>query len=123
MTDNSGFKKKTGIGHVFAAYRYSMQGARRVWAEQAFRHEAMAFAAGFALLAVSGAGIARLLGFVILMLLLFSVEALNTAIEEVIDRISPEISTVGKHAKDLGSFAVFCLLTANGLYFFWALFF
>ncbi|MNY78719.1 Prokaryotic diacylglycerol kinase [compost metagenome] len=43
-------------------------------------------------------------------------EAVNTAIEELVDRISPEISTVGRNAKDLGSFAVFCLLVANGLY-------
>ena len=43
-------------------------------------------------------------------------EAINTAIEELVDRISPEISTVGRNAKDLGSFAVFCLLLANGLY-------
>jgi diacylglycerol kinase (ATP) len=50
------------------------------------------------------------------MLILFAVEALNTAIEELVDRISPEISTVGRHAKDLGSFAVFCLLAVNGLF-------
>ncbi|WP_424540689.1 diacylglycerol kinase [Sinorhizobium medicae] len=30
-------------------------------------------------------------------------EAVNTAIEEIIDRISPEVSDTGKHAKDLGS--------------------
>jgi nicotinate-nucleotide--dimethylbenzimidazole phosphoribosyltransferase len=53
--------------------------------------------------------------FIILMLVLFCIEAVNTAIE-VVDRISPEISTVGRNAKDLGSFAVFCLLVANGLY-------
>ena len=41
---------------------------------------------------------------------------MNTAVEEVIDRISPEISNVGKYAKDLGSFAVFCMLVAAGLY-------
>ena len=50
------------------------------------------------------------------MLVLFCVEALNTAIEELVDRVSPEISVVGRHAKDLGSFAVFCLLCANGLF-------
>ena len=33
-----------------------------------------------------------------------------------IDRVSPEISQMGKHAKDLGSFAVFCLILANGVY-------
>jgi len=52
-----------------------------------------------------------------LFLLLLATEALNTAIEVIIDRISPEISDVGKQAKDLGSFAVFCLLTINSVYF------
>jgi diacylglycerol kinase (ATP) len=47
------------------------------------------------------------------------VEALNTAIEEVIDRVSPEVSQTGKHAKDLGSFAVFCTLVAAALYILW----
>lgn len=52
-----------------------------------------------------------------LFLLLLATEALNTAVEVIIDRISPEISDVGKQAKDLGSFAVFCLLTINFAYF------
>lgn len=52
----------------------------------------------------------------ILMLLLLAVESLNTAIESIIDRISPEISPVGKQAKDLGSFSVMCLLIVNVIY-------
>jgi diacylglycerol kinase (ATP) len=58
----------------------------------------------------------------ILMLLLLAVESLNTAIETIIDHISPEISPVGKHAKDLGSFSVMCLLLVNvifGIYVIW----
>jgi len=53
----------------------------------------------------------------LLFLVLISVEALNTAIEVIIDKISPQISDTGKHAKDLGSFAVMCLLFVNGIYF------
>ncbi len=67
------------------------------------------------LLAVD-ATLAELMIAVILFLTVFAIEALNTAIEEVIDRISPEISSVGKHAKDLGSFAVLCMLTACGIF-------
>jgi diacylglycerol kinase (ATP) len=109
-------EKKTGVAHFFAAGRYSFQGFRRLIGESAFRHELLALAAGLALFAFVGATFAEYLGFVVLMLVLFCVEALNTAIEELVDRISPEISTVGRNAKDLGSFAVFCLLVANGLY-------
>jgi len=54
--------------------------------------------------------------------MLIAVEAINTAIEVIIDKISPEISDTGKHAKDLGSFAVMCLLAVNGIYFLNALF-
>ncbi len=108
--------KASGVRRVIAATRYSMQGLLRLWKEEAFRHEAYAFAAGLILFAVVGAAAMDYFIFLILMLLLFSAEALNTAIEELVDRISPEISTVGRHAKDLGSFAVFCLLAANGLF-------
>lgn len=110
------FEKKTGVAHLFAAGQYSMQGFRRLMQESAFRHELLALGAGLMLFAIIGASFAEFLGFVVLMAILFSVEALNTAIEELVDRISPEISTVGRNAKDLGSFAVFCLLVANGLY-------
>ena len=51
-----------------------------------------------------------------LFFILIAVEALNTAIEVIIDRISPEISKTGKHAKDLGSLAVMCLLLANWVF-------
>lgn len=108
--------KASGVRRVIAATRYSMQGLLRLWKEEAFRHEVYAFAAGLILFAIVGAAAMDYFIFLILMLLLFSAEALNTAIEELVDRISPEISTVGRHAKDLGSFAVFCLLAANGLF-------
>lgn len=57
----------------------------------------------------------------VLFLLLITMEAVNTAIEEIIDRISPEVSDTGKYAKDLGSLAVFCLILANSLLLLYAL--
>lgn len=51
----------------------------------------------------------------ILFLLLIATEALNTSIEVVVDHLSPDWSEFAKNAKDLGSFAVACLLLANGL--------
>ena len=41
--------------------------------------------------------------------------ALNRTVVVLVDHISHEISDVAKQAKDLGSFAVFCLLSANGI--------
>ncbi|AYD01071.1 diacylglycerol kinase [Neorhizobium sp. NCHU2750] len=113
---DSNSEKPSGVRRIIAATRYSMQGLLRLWHEEAFRHEIIALVAGVILFAAVGAAATDYLVFLILMLVLFAVEALNTAIEELVDRISPEISTVGRHAKDLGSFAVFCLLAANGLF-------
>ena len=113
---DSNIEKASGLRRVVAATRYSLQGLARLWQEEAFRHEAIAFVAGLVVFAAVGATLTDYLIYLVLMLILFSVEALNTAIEELVDRISPEISSVGRHAKDLGSLAVFCLLCANGLF-------
>ncbi|WJH40178.1 diacylglycerol kinase [Aliirhizobium terrae] len=113
---DSNIEKASGVRRIIAATRYSLQGLVRLWQEEAFRHEVIAFVVGLVLFLLVGAGAMDYFVFLILMLVLFAVEALNTAIEELVDRISPEISTVGRHAKDLGSFAVFCLLAANGLF-------
>nr|WP_306263495.1 diacylglycerol kinase [Pararhizobium sp. IMCC3301] len=105
-----------GAAHVLAAARYSSGGAKRLLGETAFRHELILFAVivfGFVL---SGAAFASYLIAGGLFLLLVAVEALNTAIEIVVDRISPQWSSSARDAKDLGSFAVFCLLAANMLY-------
>lgn len=100
-----------GAAHVVAAAGYSRAGLVRLWHETAFRHEVIALlASGGALIGI-GAGPVQLAGLVALFLLLFAVEALNTAIEVIVDRISPGWSEAARDAKDLGSFAVLCLLT------------
>lgn len=109
-------EKKQGFAHLFAASSYSAAGLRRALGESAFRHEVAFFVAALALFLWIGATAAEFLGLVIIFLLVFGIEALNTAIEELVDRVSPEVSRTGKHAKDLGSFAVFCTLVAAGLY-------
>ena len=116
-------RKEKGIAHLFAATRYSIQGFKRLYQEAAFRHELLAFAVGLALFMFVGADLFEYVIFTILMMLMFCVEALNTAIEELVDRISPEISTVGRNAKDLGSFAVFCLICVNGVFAAYVVFF
>ena len=54
----------------------------------------------------------QFVAFVVLALVLLAVEALNTAIEEIVDHISPDWSQMGKHAKDCGSVAVSFILLA-----------
>ena len=117
------FKKETGVRHFMAAAQYSWAGFKRLLGESAFRQEVSGYVAGVGILLITGNGLKEVLIFSVLMFILFGVEALNTAVEELVDRVSPEYSTAGKHAKDLGSFAVACLIGANLLYFLYALVF
>lgn len=107
-------EKTRGMRHLFDASRYSWGGLKRLVAEPAFRQEVGIYLAVAALFVVSGAGLTDHVIAFILFLLLIAVEALNTAIEELVDRVSPEFSHMARHAKDLGSFAVACLLIAGG---------
>lgn len=106
----------TGLAHLLAALGYSIGGLRRLWAETAFRLEVAGGAAGLVLFALGGAGLADYVLFGVLFSVLIAVEALNTAIEELVDHLSPDWSVFARNAKDLGSLAVFCLLVANGLF-------
>lgn len=112
----SAVTKETGIRHFFAAAGYSWGGFQRLLQEAAFRQELLFAAVSLILLIAVGASFGEIIIAMVIFLGVFAVEAMNTAVEEVIDRISPEISNVGKYAKDLGSFAVFCMLVAAGLY-------
>lgn len=111
--------KRHGLGHVFAAARYSAGGGKRLWSETAFRHETLAFVIIMGLFIHEAVAVWAYVGAVVLYLLTASIEALNTAVEELVDHASPDYSEMGKNAKDLGSFAVFCLLLSNGV---WAIF-
>jgi diacylglycerol kinase (ATP) len=114
--------RKTGASHFFAAASYSIGGARRLVREAAFRQELLGLLAVAVLFAVVGATLPEYLGLAILSLIVLAVEALNTAIEELVDNASPGWSEFAKNAKDMGSFAVMCLLVATGLYAGWVVF-
>lgn len=101
---------------MFAAARYSLGGVMRLWGETAFRHEVLAFVVISVVFLLSAAPLWGYVGATLLFLLTVSIEALNTAVEEITDHASPNYSEMAKHAKDLGSFAVFCLLMANGIW-------
>ena len=74
-------------------------------------------ALALAVLALWGASAPALLGMAGLVLLLVATEALNTALEVLVDHLSPGWSAFAKDAKDLGSLAVACVVGVNGLYF------
>lgn len=109
-------ERVTGIHHLFAAAGYSIAGVQRLWAETAFRHELLGLPVVCAIFWAIAAPLWAFGVFVILWLLLIAVEALNTAVEAIVDHVSPNWSEAARDAKDLGSLAVMALLLANGVF-------
>ena len=105
-----------GAAHVLAAASYSLGGLKRLLRETAFRQELLLVCAGLLLLVALGATIVEYLLLIGIFLLLVAVEALNTAIECIVDRLSPEWEEYARDAKDLGSLAVMCILLCGGLF-------
>jgi diacylglycerol kinase (ATP) len=107
-------KFRTGFDRVWHATGYSLAGLRAGWGETAFRQEALAaivlIPSAF-WLGRSWVEVALLAGSV---LILMTVELLNTGIETAIDRIGPEWHDLSKRAKDMGSAAVLLSLLLCG---------
>jgi diacylglycerol kinase (ATP) len=116
MTDQVKPPRKSGIAHFFAAAGYSRAGLQRLTRESAFRQEVALILGLVMVLAVFGASMAEVLGLLALGLLLVAVEALNTALEVLVDHLSPGWSQFAKDAKDLGSLAVACTIGVLLLY-------
>jgi diacylglycerol kinase (ATP) len=108
--------RKSGIAHFFAAAGYSLGGLKRLARESAFRQEVALIAGLVVLFVLAGATLPEILGLVAIGLVLIAVEALNTALEVLVDHLSPGWSQFAKDAKDLGSLAVACTIGALLLY-------
>lgn len=103
--------ESTGIPRIYRAFGYSWAGLKATFrTEAAFRQE-LALCAILAPLAcyldITALERALLLASLVLVLL---VELMNTAIETLVERISPEIHPLSKKAKDIGSAAVLLAL-------------
>ena len=100
-------KGKFGIARIWNAFLYSLQGISAAFKhESAFRLEvllAVILIPTALLLPANGTGRALMIASVLLVLI---VELINSAIETVVDRISPEYHPLAKRAKDIGSAAV-----------------
>lgn len=107
-------RPRGGLLHVIDAARYSLAGFRRLWAETAARLEVLGAAVAALAFWWVGAALWHWLVGAALLALVLAVEALNTAIEVLTDRLSPEWSQMAKDAKDLGSLAVGLLLLLAG---------
>jgi diacylglycerol kinase (ATP) len=112
----SPFKGKTGLARVWNALFYSFDGLKAAYRhEDAFRQELLLAAFLLSLgvwLGASGVEKALLSGVVLLVLI---VELLNSGIEAIVDKASPETHELAKQAKDMGSAAVLISLTLAAL--------
>lgn len=96
---------------LFNAFRWSMKGLRAGWRHEAsFRLEAMLAVVLVPLGLWLGDGALEKIALVLPAVLVLSAELLNSAIEAVVDKVSPEIHELAGRAKDMGSAAVFLLL-------------
>ena len=102
--------------HILAAAKYSMGGLSVLARETAFKLEIVCAAILYALFALVGAQASQYVVLTILALAVLCAEALNTAVELIVDEISPHRSEFARKTKDLGSLAVACLQIATGLY-------
>jgi diacylglycerol kinase (ATP) len=109
-------KGATGLRRILNATRYSLAGiAAAARHEAAFRQElllAVVLAPLGLWLGANGVERALLAGSVLMVL---AVELLNSAVEAVVDRASPEHHELAKRAKDYGSAAVMVALAVAGL--------
>jgi len=109
-------KGATGLRRILNATRYSLEGvAAAARHEAAFRQELLLAAVLVPLglwLGADGVERALLAGSVLMVLV---VELLNSAVEAVVDRASPEHHELAKRAKDYGSAAVMVALAVTGL--------
>ena len=101
------FKGKQGLTRLINALGYSKDGLAAAWKnEAACREEVLLAAVAFPLafyLGQTGIERALLAGSILFILI---VEILNSAVEAVVDKASPEKHELAKRAKDMGSAAV-----------------
>lgn len=102
---------KTGIVRIFDAAGYSMKGIKYSWKnESAFRQElilaSIMLPAAF-FIGQTSVEIALMLFSIFVVII---VELLNTGLEAIVDKTSPEMNPLAGAAKDCGSAAVFFAL-------------
>ncbi|WP_341743696.1 diacylglycerol kinase [Azonexus hydrophilus] len=107
MSDYREFKGKQGLVRLFNALGYSRDGLTAAWKnEAAFREETLLAIVAIPLavfLGETGVDRALMIGSILLILI---VEILNSGLEAVVDKASPEKHELAKRAKDMGSAAV-----------------
>lgn len=103
---------KKGISRVLAAFVYSLDGLGVAFRhEAAFRQELCLFVLLLPLLFVLPVSLTFKCLLLSINFLVLIVEMINSAIESVVDLVSPDYNIYAKRAKDMGSAAVLLSLS------------
>ena len=101
----------TGLTRIINAFGYSMKGiTSAIKYESAFRQEVLLFVIMLPLAFLLGRTYVEYILLIGSLLLVLTVELLNSAVEAVVDHVSPEFAELAGRAKDMGSAAVFITL-------------
>lgn len=112
MSANSNKPGKQGLARVIDATKYSLQGLRAAWLnEAAFRQESTLFLFSIPLAAWLADTVLMFAALVGVGLIVLLAEILNSALEAVVDLASPKRHELAGRAKDMGSAGVFIALT------------
>lgn len=110
MADEFGHLPR-GPRRIFKATQWSLQGLRAAWLhESSFRLEVYLFVVLAPLALWLGETSVERILLIGSMLLVLSIELLNSAVEAVIERYGAEHHELAGRAKDMGSAAVFVLM-------------
>jgi diacylglycerol kinase (ATP) len=100
-----------GPKQIYKAFIWSMKGLQASWKfEASFRLEVYLFVIFFPLGLWLGRGAVEKAILCGSLFLVLSAELLNSAVEAIVDKASPEFHELAGRAKDMGSAAVFLLM-------------
>lgn len=95
---------KTGLSRILAAFKNSWNGLKSTFvAEAAFRQELFMCVIGVIVLTLANITMTERVVLAVSMMCVLIVELINTAIENIVDRIGPEYHELSGRAKDIGS--------------------
>ena len=100
-----------GPRQIWRAWQWSIKGLRAAWRHEAsFRLEGWLALVLFPMGLWLGSGAVEKAVLCGSLLLVLSMELLNSAVEAVVDKVSPEFHELAGRAKDMGSAAVLLLM-------------
>ena len=96
--------KKKGLNRIMAAFKNSWNGLRAVAQnEAAFRQELFMCVIGVIVMFVANLSMVERIVLAVSMVCVLVAELVNSAIENIVDRIGPEYHELSGRAKDIGS--------------------